>query len=75
MDQREADDASARAVMREDPAVFDDVRSPHLFLPVLTRTPDITRGSGGKLSLGLPPLHSDVALLSSAHRHCRSWLR
>ena len=31
-----SDSANAHAMMREDPAVFDDVRSPHLFLPVLT---------------------------------------
>jgi len=30
-----SDSAHAHAMMREDPAVFDDVRSPHLFLPVL----------------------------------------
>jgi len=28
---------NAHAMKREDPAVFDDVRSQHLFLPVLTR--------------------------------------
>ena len=31
-----SDSARAHAMMREDPAVFDDVRSPRLFLPVLT---------------------------------------